>query len=362
MPDPRPELILVGGPATGLRAVLMDDSAIVGRGADCDVKILDETVSRRHLLFRLAPGGWVVENVSKFPIRINGKKYGKGRKAFVETGDVIRLGMLTDMLFVSPGDDPEQVLRAYRLEHPELPPTGPTGSAVEAEMASEPTVVMAGGQVGSASAATEVDDEPGALDEEALEQKRKMRKYLIMGGSYVLILVAVFGVLFAVKKDDDGPARRDFPALLTETEIERALDPAVDTRGDNPVAAQENLEQARKFYLARQDSIGNLYRCIKFYRWHEAYRGDRIPTVQDEQMYDRAVEELAERVVTTYRNAYALSRDRQWARAESAFREIQDLVPAKERPMLTESNDLWDNVQEHLTYIGQQLEDRSRRR
>lgn len=360
MPDPRPELILVGGPATGLRAVLMDDSAVVGRGVDCDVKILDETVSRRHLLFRLAPGGWVVENVSKFPIRINGKKYGKGRKAFVETGDVLRLGMLTDVLFVSPGDDPEQVLRAYRLEHPELPPTGPTGAAVEAEEAPEPTVVTAVGQ-SSASAATDVDAEADALDEEALEQKRKMRKYVIMGGAYLLILVVVFGLLFVMKKDDE-PVQRGFPSLLSEAEIQRALDPAVDARGDNPVAAQENLEQSRKFYLARQDSIGNLYRCVKFYRWHEAYRGDRIPAVQDEQMYDRAVEELTERVVDTYKNAYALSKDRQWAHAELAFREIQDLVPAKERPMLTESNDLWDNVQEHLTYIGQQLEDRSRRR
>ena len=118
MADPRPELIVVRGPHDGERAVLMSDQAVVGRAAECDIQIRDETVSRRQLKFLLAPGGWVVENISANLVRINGKKYRTGRKAFLETGDVLRIGAETDILFISPGDDPDQTLRTYRQDHP----------------------------------------------------------------------------------------------------------------------------------------------------------------------------------------------------------------------------------------------------
>ena len=118
MADPRPELVVVAGDQMDTRVVLMTDEAFVGRAADCELQILDTTVSRKHLRFLLAPGGWLVENVSTNPIRINGKGYKNGRRIFLETGDTICVGVETELLFISPGEDPNAAIAAYREANP----------------------------------------------------------------------------------------------------------------------------------------------------------------------------------------------------------------------------------------------------
>jgi DNA segregation ATPase FtsK/SpoIIIE, S-DNA-T family len=44
------ELVVVGGPSSGLRAPLSDGRHRLGRGADCDIRIADKALSREHLL------------------------------------------------------------------------------------------------------------------------------------------------------------------------------------------------------------------------------------------------------------------------------------------------------------------------
>ena len=61
MPEPRPELIVVSGHQVGQRAVVMNDVAFVGRSSHCDMQIHEPFISRRHVKFQLAPGGWIIE-------------------------------------------------------------------------------------------------------------------------------------------------------------------------------------------------------------------------------------------------------------------------------------------------------------
>jgi hypothetical protein len=114
---PRPDLVFVAGPQEGERAVLMSDTAIVGRSRTADVNITEEFVSRRHLEFTNSPDGWIVQTLSDLGMRINGRKFKPGKKVILATGDVVAIGVQTEILFISPPDDPEPAIAQYRKTH-----------------------------------------------------------------------------------------------------------------------------------------------------------------------------------------------------------------------------------------------------
>ena len=45
------------GPGMGTRYELSDKSLVIGRGADCDIRINDHSVSRRHARIQPGPDG-----------------------------------------------------------------------------------------------------------------------------------------------------------------------------------------------------------------------------------------------------------------------------------------------------------------
>jgi len=113
----RPELIFLSGPQEGERAVLMTNVALLGRSAAADVRLKEDAVSREQVRFQLTSDGWLMENLSANGTVVNGKRYRK-KKLLLDTGDVLLVGLETRVLYVSPGDDPEAALAAYREAHP----------------------------------------------------------------------------------------------------------------------------------------------------------------------------------------------------------------------------------------------------
>jgi hypothetical protein len=116
--EPRPELIVVEGHQAGLRAVLLDNTVLLGRSRQCQVQLMEPYISRRQAEFRVTSDGWLIENIAPEPILINGKKYRQTHKVYLETGDVVTVGQQTKLLFISAEDEPEAALTAYRTAHP----------------------------------------------------------------------------------------------------------------------------------------------------------------------------------------------------------------------------------------------------
>jgi pSer/pThr/pTyr-binding forkhead associated (FHA) protein len=117
-----PELIFVSGPQQGERAVIMTGTAVLGRSPSADVKLLEEAASREHVRFQLTRDGWVMENLSANGTLINGRRYKKDKKILLDTGDVMGIGLETRILYVSPGDDPEEALEDWRQANPPAQP------------------------------------------------------------------------------------------------------------------------------------------------------------------------------------------------------------------------------------------------
>ena len=198
----RPEIIFVNGPQRGHSEPLTADVVIVGRGADCDVRIGEQTVSRRQVRFELTYDGWVVENLSRNPILIDGRKYKAARRVILETGDVLAMGLSTEILFVSAGDSPAEALSELYRQRPELepqqPPTAPDGqpappeepgpTTTQAVMQHSPTEAVVAG------ATAEQTARPGGATLERA-RKAKIRKYAIFFGIYAVALIVGIIVL-----------------------------------------------------------------------------------------------------------------------------------------------------------------------
>jgi len=383
----RPELLIVAGPGKGARAVLMTDSVSVGRSAACDVRVPEQSVSRHQLTFTADPEGWLVENVSKQAIRINDRKYKSGGKAYLETGDALYLGTASVLLFVSAGDDPDQASRAFLAEHPELadvqstPIPAQTAAATPASPApaSAPPPVTAAPI--PAAPATEPPTEPPPLVEDGeedsaaqqeqdilAERRKKLIKYGIGAGVYVVILIILFAVLSTLSKDDDDKNTGGAPGWYGDDEIRVMLTQEYELRR-NASLAGEYLQVARQMYRDRTLNPGNLFRCVKHYKLYLAYRaGERFegPT-QDERQYRDALRDLTDRIIGTYRSAYANSRNKNWAAARREFMELLAMLPAGEDPQtppfvqppsedpekkFLNTTDLIQNIRAHIGYVN----------
>jgi len=384
MLQPRPELIIVSGQQEGERAVLMDNIAFLGRSSDCTVQIRDPHVSRQQLKFQLAPGGWVAENLTTTLVRINGKKFKQGSKAFLETGDILGVGAETYILFVSPDDDPEAALAAYRQANPqaEVPAPGAESSdqaPVQAEGATQPLPPPEPSKVGPPTRVppaappapvplVEAQEEeetkpPTAEDMLAEERRNKLKKYGVMFGIYVMVLLG--GVIVLSKfvhrgERDVSPA--GLPRTLTKMEIQEVLSERLPSRGDLPARAEANLAQARRLYIERKKS-GNRYLCVQYYNLYLAYggfRGTGTLSYEDERNRDTALAELIENVFEHYGMGIVYRNDRNWDAAEDEFENVQRRVPAPYfEPAPNADNLIFKNVQENLNYINAE---RNRRR
>jgi pSer/pThr/pTyr-binding forkhead associated (FHA) protein len=80
--------MLVGG---GKRTVLSGSRVVLGRSRDCDVRLDDPNVSRRHAELRREEGGWVVADLgSTNGVKVNGRQVSE---APLKPGDEIVIGL-----------------------------------------------------------------------------------------------------------------------------------------------------------------------------------------------------------------------------------------------------------------------------
>lgn len=89
-------LVVTAGEQIGERFDINQDHILIGRASDCDVRVQDPAVSRRHARLRLAQGQWFIQDQnSSSGLYVNGARVSAAR---LSPGDVIRIGQ-TELRF-----------------------------------------------------------------------------------------------------------------------------------------------------------------------------------------------------------------------------------------------------------------------
>lgn len=332
------ELIFVEGPQEGQSVMLTASTMVAGRSPQADLTLDEQYVSRRQLQFTNTTEGWVVENVSDNAIRINGKKYKRGKKIILDTGDVIGVGIATEILFVSGDDQAHQALDAYRQANPEGDP--------------EPAEKSAAKKLKPKRTEKSGKSEPS---DPKTDRSHKLQKYAVMFIIYLAVIVAG-AVFLGMHLTSRSKTSTDAPARLSFSQIERILKAPVDTKimVKDILAAQRALERARQTYHDAAVKDGNLYKSVKYFKLHLAYKRGTFEQRRDEQMFHLATSELVDKVQHKYRNAVIHEKDKNWRQARILFEELLRLVPVKDKPHPEPDNAVFDNIVKHLVYVRNQ--------
>jgi pSer/pThr/pTyr-binding forkhead associated (FHA) protein len=372
MPSACPELIFVAGPQEGERAVLMTQVVGVGRSPDADVQLTELYVSRRQIQFQLTHEGWIVENVAKKSlVRINGKKLKVGKKLILDTGDLLSVGMETQILFVAPGDDPEEALAEYRNETPAPDPeaavAAPSDESVKAEPIADtaPAEDEAPAREEPPAESEEVPGEDlendlmlGLTDEEreaATKKQARVKKLAMYGGVYLAVLIGA-AVLLSGLGGRDRTNRVGVPRLIPTEEISQMLSEPITGKPLVEPVAQQHLQKAKVFHREAEIQSGNLYKAVKHYKLYLAYsRRETFPTPELERQYNQALRRLIREVTKKYKDSYVLVQDHSYTLALASYEELLRMVPAKEAPEPERFNKLFENTIKNITYLGAKL-------
>jgi hypothetical protein len=357
MNSARPELIFLAGPQQGERAVLMTNAALLGRSAAADVRIREDAASREHVRFQLTAEGWLMENLSANGTVVNGKRY-KKKKLLLDTGDVLLVGLETQMLYVSPEDDPEEAFAAYREAHPTANAPAAPARADDAQAATAAPPAPAGREAPEkpkAKAAEEAADAAAAV--EAEEEGSKKLKYILFGVILVGTVALGLAMIVSSLREDEEGGPVGLPRL-TDAEITRALSEPI-YRTPSRTKAAETLERAVRSYRNRALwEPGDLYRCVRDFKLHRAYRQSRsFAKIEHERMAEKALKELDALVREKYDAAWKFEKAKSWRNAEAAFEELLVVLRVEE---LDKQGPIYKviirgNVIQHLNYIKRSM-------
>lgn len=104
------------GPMMGTRHVLTDKPIIIGRGEDCDIRILDNSVSRRHARIEHMPEGFfVLDMQSTNGTFINDSASKNGNPILLHDGDYLRVGNCIFRFLAGGNVESEYHEEIYRL-------------------------------------------------------------------------------------------------------------------------------------------------------------------------------------------------------------------------------------------------------
>jgi pSer/pThr/pTyr-binding forkhead associated (FHA) protein len=337
-------LVFLSGPQAGEHALVTDRLTIAGRSPDAQIRLEEESVSRKQLQFELTREGWIVENLSSHGTRINGKRYKSGKKILLDTGDILGVGNDTQMFFVAPGDDPRQAMAEAGVSIQKEP------LVPEPEPEDLPSDVL------------EEDAEPPEPQPKSTRKDRKKeaeessenktRKYILFGVLYGVGLVVLLAVIL-LRPSAEEVEQSNRPDRLTQIDINTTIEGALQTRMQIPrdrLAAEKMLEQARRMYRER-DRAGNLYRAVKFYKLHLAHSGTAFAEVEDDRQFTRAKDKLKTELWNKYKAAFIAMESRQWSEAIAILQELRDMmIGVKEDPFPQEDNVIYDNIMKQLGY------------
>jgi hypothetical protein len=341
---------------------------LIGRHERADIVCSEPHISRQQAKMQQTPDGWIVENLTDRPMKINGKKYRQGKQVLLDTGDAIAIGAETVLLFVDAGDDPAEVLSAWQGEAgPQPAPARPGPQPVTPPAPAEPPVAAAPVPAPAPAPLTPTEPEPEeddeALDEEALARKAKLKKYAIGFGIY-LVVMAVVIVLLSTMGGRKGREELSQPERLTSEQLEDAFTSPL-SRSPNGVAADRHLALARQFFEKRTAAPENLYLCVLNYRLYQAYcrPSERVFQPQDERSYKIARSELLETIEQIYNDAWAYENGQRW---QDAYREYERLLRHVPIDVVAEYKDrqvqdvFVENVTAHNRYVSRNLRKKRR--
>lgn len=364
-----PELIFVSGPQRGERAVIMTSTVVLGRSPSADVRLIEEAISREHVQFQLTRDGWVMENLSANGTLINGKRYKKDKKVLLDTGDVMGVGLETKILYVAPGDDPEEALADWRQANPsaQAKPAEtkaqagkPHAEAAQASAATAGEQPKAPVPPGKAKSAGKAAGQPAQGPEEdgmggPVAKGSKNLKLILL----VIVLLGLVGfgaVLLLPPEPPNGP---HVVSRLTAEQITAALDAPIQ-RPPSPTKAAEALDLAVRSY-ANKDRLwsrpGELYRCVRQFKFYRAYsQSIAYPKVQDERMALAASRELDAMVREKYETAWKYEKARSYRSAKQSFEQLMRELPAGDVEHDSPIDQvILKDIKQHIKYLNSQL-------
>lgn len=362
MESKQAQLIVLAGPDGGRTVRLNRFPVTMGRSAQCDIQLTEQHVSREHAELSLTGDGVVLEVRSSQGLRIGRKTYKRGRCVLLDTGDVLRLGVETSVLFVDAGADAQDAMDRARAEREaegaarrareqkrEKPPA--PEPADETEQQAEPALTLE--TLPEVSAPEPEPLAPGQV--EALRRKKRTRRIVIGLGVYVSVILLIVVLVLSTDSADTrgGPSR---PTRLKRDQIAEILrgEPRPKPAPDNEKAA-EQLERARRYYRTASADPANRYRCIKAYKLYRALSGRvTFADATDGHKYDTSLRDLVAELAPLYERACNASTQERWHSASQDLEKIAEMVPDQRNP-------LNHNVRRHLHFIETQRAEKKRR-
>jgi hypothetical protein len=349
-----PQLVFVKGPQTGQRVSLQGERITAGRSSDCQLPLKEHYVSRRQMQLTRTPEGWILENMSSNGTMVNGRRYKADQQILLATGDLLGVGMETEILFVAEGDDPKEALAKYIQSQPSPEPkpsepaAPPPDQPAEGELPPPPEDEMA--------PATESIASLSEVEVQAQQRKAKMKKYLVMLAVSVAITIGVIALSSFVGTPSGPVVLSGTPVRLTADQIRAAITAIPTDITPGATQAASELQLANQFF---QNHLlpGQLYACIRHYKFYLAYRGSAgFEHGEDEQRYRTALDGdrqgdpgLVGAVRILYDRACEDELAQRWADALPLFVKLERIVPAEPDDPTYEK--LLKNIIEHRKFV-----------
>lgn len=355
MATPAPELIFLSGPQAGERVVLLQPVMIAGRSGDCDVHLADEHASRQHVRFQMTPDGCMLEILSPRGALVSGRKYKAGQRLLLETGDCLGVGTKTAILFVSAGDDPDAALSAWRNAHPRRAAPKKESPPAAAPPADVPVLVEAASPVAALAGPPALPQTPEELAavKKAQDRRKKVRRYLLLGGVYAAAIIGL--VVFLQTRTKDGGAGGGRPGALRDREIAEAIrEPLVRSLSEN--IGVEELRKAQALFPGRNFPLGRLQKCVKSYKLHLACMNKQdFDLVADSKDYGNARDELIAQVQTAYKEALLREDAKRWASANQKWEELRRILPHDPEWDSDGYKRLVKHIMDHASFTNQNM-------
>ncbi len=351
----RPELIFVSGPQTGHRVVVTSNVVKLGRSARADIPLSEQHASREQLRLTLTHDGWVMENLSPQGTQVNGKRFKSARKkVLLDTGDVMTIGVETEILFVAPGDDPVAALHAYRSKHPLATPQAES-------QPSDGAAPVEADQLIPIPAAIEQPQPTENLPKAATPESRKQDRIKRFAIAYLVFLVCMGGLVALLSTmSKDTEQGQSLARQLSDKEISEVLS-SVPDKSPVPTRSEEFLQQARALYDNLPGKEGERYQCVRSFSLYLAYRREPVfGEVQDERRYQQARAELIRQVSDTYREAHIRIKKRDWRGASDLYQKLLRMLPEQQRDHPVQTR-LLKNIREHIVFARDNMPKKRRR-
>jgi len=137
------------------------------------------------------------------------------------------------------------------------------------------------------------------------------------------------------------------PAALSADDIARAI-ATPPGRGKSKIMADNHLKRALAASAHRQEGLSRLNDCVQSFRLYLAYAGRSQPAAPEHvALFQAACDELAEKILTDYRQAGQLEQQGEWGKAWASYKKmLRDYD-------LTETDPLQQNITDHIRWCDQ---------